>query len=48
MPQLKRLSAPPAPSPEQLAEWEDLIERVEAGDESELVDWDEIAAELGL
>ena len=44
----KRLEAPPAPTPEALAEWRALIERFEGGDESDLVPWEEIAAELGL
>jgi hypothetical protein len=44
----KRLEAPPAPSPEELAQWRALIDRFEDGDESDLVPWEEIAAELGL
>jgi hypothetical protein len=39
---------PPAPSPEQLAEWRALVERVRQGDRSEVVPWDEVAEELGL
>jgi hypothetical protein len=44
----KRLEAPPPPTPEALAEWRELIARFEDGDESDLVPWEEIAAELGL
>jgi hypothetical protein len=39
---------PPAPSAEQLEEWRALVERVRQGDRSEVVPWDEVAAELGL
>lgn len=44
----RRLETPPPPTPEELAEWRALIERLEGGDESGLVPWEEIAAELGL
>jgi hypothetical protein len=44
----KRLEAPPPPTPEELAQWRALIDRFECGDESDLVPWEEIAAELGL
>lgn len=44
----KRLEAPPPPTPEELAAWRALIDRFEGGDESDLVPWEEIAAELGL
>lgn len=37
-----------APSPERLAQWQAMVERVRQGDESELVAWDEIAHELGV
>ena len=39
---------PSEPSPEQLAEWRALIDRIRQGDRSEVVSWDEVAAELGL
>jgi hypothetical protein len=39
---------PPTPSAEQLAEWRALVERIRQGDRSEVVPWDEVAAELGL
>jgi len=39
---------PPVPSAEQLAEWRALAERIRQGDRSEVVSWDEVAAELGL
>jgi hypothetical protein len=39
---------PPEPTPEQLAEWRALVERVRDGDRSEVVPWDQAAAELGL
>jgi hypothetical protein len=39
---------PPEPTPEQLAEWRALVERVRDGDRSEVVSWDQAAAELGL
>jgi hypothetical protein len=41
-------SEPPTPSAEQLAEWRALVERIRQGDRSEVVAWDEVAAELGL
>ena len=39
---------PPVPSAEQLAEWRALVERLRQDDRSEVVSWDEVAAELGL
>jgi hypothetical protein len=39
---------PPLPTPEQLAAWRALVERIRRGDRSEVVSWDEAAAELGL
>jgi hypothetical protein len=39
---------PPVPSAEQLAQWRALVERIRHGDRSEVVPWDEVAAELGL
>jgi hypothetical protein len=39
---------PPTPSAEQIAEWRALVERIRQGDRSEVVSWDEVAAELGL
>jgi hypothetical protein len=41
-------TGPPTPSAEQLAEWCALVERIRQGDRSEVVSWDEVAAELGL
>jgi hypothetical protein len=41
-------TGPPTPSAEQLAEWRALVERIRQGDRSEVVSWDEVAAELGL
>ena len=35
---------PPPPSPEQLADWQDLVERIRQGDRSEVVAWDEVGA----
>jgi hypothetical protein len=35
-------------SAERLAEWRALVERIRQGDRSEVVTWDEVAAELGL
>jgi hypothetical protein len=39
---------PPRPSPEQLAEWRAPAERLQSGDESEFLPWEDVAAELGL
>jgi hypothetical protein len=39
---------PPRPTPEQLAEWRAAVERLKAGDESDFLPWEEVAAELGL
>jgi hypothetical protein len=41
-------TGPPTPSAEQLEAWRDLVERIRQGDRSEVVSWDEVAAELGL
>jgi transposase len=35
---------PPPPSPEQLADWQGLVERIRQGGRSEVVAWDEVAA----
>jgi hypothetical protein len=35
---------PPPPSPEQLADWQALMERIRQGDRSEVVAWDEVTA----
>ena len=35
---------PPPPSPEQLADWQGLVERIRQGDRSEVMAWDEVAA----
>jgi hypothetical protein len=37
---------PPAPSAKQIEEWRALIERIRQGDRSEVISWDELAAEL--
>ena len=50
------MSSQPAPEPieippvrpQERAEWEALKAKVTSGDESDLVPWDELAAELGL
>jgi hypothetical protein len=39
---------PPRPSPEKPAEWRAAVERLLAGDESEFLPWEDVAAELGL
>jgi hypothetical protein len=39
---------PPRPSPEQMAEVRAAIERLKAGDESDFLPWEDVAAELGL
>jgi hypothetical protein len=39
---------PPTPSAQQLAKWRALVERIRQGDRSEVVSWDEVAAEPGL
>ena len=39
---------PPPPSPEQLADWQGLVERIRQGDRSEVVAWDEVAAARSL
>jgi hypothetical protein len=39
---------PPRPSPEQIAEIRAAVERLKAGDESDFLSWDDVAAELGL
>jgi hypothetical protein len=36
---------PPLPSEEQVQEWRALIERIRQGDRSEVISWDEVAAE---
>ena len=41
------IEVPPV-SPEERAEWEAMKARVADGDESGLVPWDDLAAELGL
>jgi hypothetical protein len=38
----------PWPTPEQLAEWRAHRDRVKAGDESDFLPWEDVAAELGL
>jgi hypothetical protein len=42
------LPEPPRPSPEQMAEIRAAIERLKAGDESDFLPWEDVAAELGL
>jgi hypothetical protein len=46
-PQPDSIKVPPV-SPDERAEWEAMKARVEDGDESGLVAWDDLAAELGL
>jgi hypothetical protein len=41
------IEVPPV-SPEERAEWDAMKARMAAGDESGLVDWDDLAEELGL
>jgi len=41
------IEVPPV-SPDERAEWEAMKARVADGDESDLVPWDDLAAELGL
>jgi hypothetical protein len=38
---------PPRPSPEQLAESRAAVERLQSGDESEFLPWEDVAAEPG-
>lgn len=39
---------PPLPSAEQVEDWRALIERIRQGDRSEVISWDEVAAELDI
>jgi hypothetical protein len=39
---------PPRPTPEELAEIRAAVERLKAGDESDFLSWEDVAAELGL
>jgi hypothetical protein len=39
---------PPRPTPEQLAEWRAATERFLAGDESDFLSCEDVAAEFGL
>jgi hypothetical protein len=39
---------PPRPTPEQMAEIRAAVERLKAGDESDFLPWEEVAAELDL
>jgi hypothetical protein len=39
---------PPRPTPEELAKIRAAIERLKAGDESDFLPWEDVAAELGL
>ena len=38
----------PRPTPERLAEIRAAMERLKAGDESDFLPWEDVAAELGL
>jgi hypothetical protein len=38
----------PRPTPEQMVEYRAAIERLKAGDESDFLAWEDVAAELGL
>lgn len=48
MDDVSRLVAPPAPTPEQLAEWQLVADRVDHGDDGDLIEWEKIAVELDL
>jgi hypothetical protein len=39
---------PSRPTPEQLAQWRADIERFKAGDECDVLPWEDVAAEFGL
>jgi hypothetical protein len=39
---------PARPTPEQMAEIRAAVERLKAGDESDFLPWEDVAAELGL
>jgi hypothetical protein len=39
---------PPRPTPEEMAEIRAAVERLKAGDESDFLPWEDVAAELGL
>jgi hypothetical protein len=39
---------PPRPTPEVMAKIRAAIERLKAGDESDFLPWEDVAAELGL
>jgi hypothetical protein len=38
----------PRPTPEQMAEIRAAMERLKAGDESDFLPWEDVAAEIGL
>ena len=38
----------PRPTPEQLAEWQAATERFAAGDETDFLPWEDVAAEFDL
>ena len=48
MSEAAEVSEPPRPSPEQMAEFRAAVERLKAGDESDFLPWEDVAAELGL
>ena len=48
MSEAAEVSEPPRSSPEQMAEIRAAIERLKAGDESDFLPWEDVAAELGL
>jgi hypothetical protein len=43
-----RVVRAPLPSPEQLADWRRLVERLGHGDDAAVVPWEEVVRELGL
>jgi hypothetical protein len=43
-----RVVRAPLPSPEQLAEWRRLVERLGHGDAADVVPWEEVLRQLGL
>ena len=48
MSEAAEVQEPPRPSPEQMAEIRAAIERLKAGDETDFLPWEDVAAELGL
>jgi hypothetical protein len=48
MSEAAEMREPPRPTPEQNAEIRAAVERLKAGDESDFLPWEDVAAELGL